>query len=60
MSVKVGDKIKGKDLVVGMKVRRYVSGKYLDSQSMIVYSEGPYFNNPLYAEDFFQVDDLDD
>ena len=60
MAVKVGDKIKGKYLRVGMRVRRCVSGKYLDSQTMIVYIDGPYFNNPLYADDVFLVDGIND
>ena len=58
MAVKVGDKIKGRSLKVGMRVRRYVSGKHLDDQSIVVYMDGPYYNNPLYADDVFIVDEI--
>lgn len=54
-SIKAGDTIVGSDLQVGMVVRRYVSGKYLDDTAMIVYRNGPYYKNTLYSYDLFLV-----
>ena len=46
--------IKGRDIAIGMKVQRFDNGLSM-SHPLIVYVDGPYFNNPLYADDDFKV-----
>ena len=51
---KAGDTIKGKDLQIGMKVQRVVNGEPANIP-MIIFAEGPYYNNALYSDDDFLV-----
>lgn len=46
--------IKGTDLRIGMTVQRFSNGVEM-SHPMIVYASGPYYRNPLYADEDFKV-----
>jgi len=52
--MQAGDTIKGKDIVLGMTVQRTLKGKSM-ADPIIVFEDGVYLNNPLYAEDEFLV-----
>ena len=46
--------IKGSELKIGMTVQRF-SGGLAMNHPMIVFASGPYYKNPLYADDNFKV-----
>ena len=50
--MKENDVIEGADITEGMKVQRLIDGKPCH-HPMIVYSDSPYLNNRLYADDEF-------
>lgn len=47
--------INGSELKLGMVVKRVIDGKYVSDMEMIVYADGPYYNNSLYKDDLFLV-----
>lgn len=50
--MKDGDIVKGHELQLGMKVQRLYKGKAAQ-HPMIIYADGPYFQNPLYRDEEF-------
>lgn len=47
-----GDIVKGHELELGMKVQRLFEGQPTQ-HPMIIFAEGPYYQNPLYRDDDF-------
>lgn len=46
--------VKGGELELGMKVQRLFEGEAAQ-HPMIIFADGPYYKNPLYREDDFEV-----
>jgi hypothetical protein len=46
--------VKGSELELGMTVQRLLNGSPIH-HPMIIFSDGPYYKNPLYIEDDFEV-----
>lgn len=52
--------VTGKDLELGMVVIRLNDKGQKMTHQMIVYSDGPYYKNPLYKDDVFLLVSLPD